>query len=284
MRELRERTESPNRKALSQRELASEIGVAHSRISKLEAEEDETEPSLSDLLAYRSYFNVSIDYLLGLESEPSTDVDLKAISNEYGISSKSMENIRRIIDKDCSLRCYNDVLDDYTLAMRYVVNAFLESISLEDFFIDFVDYLNFYAMSDESVYIWSTYQQEIENYNDITIKDFYTDFLSDADCDSSKMVLNPDIFDDVLLNKVKNSIKDIKRNSALYNELNYLEWVRISGNIEKIKEDIKSNSNLSEKDKENMINALLNDSIHKNRLNKLQKELERYKNINNDRH
>ncbi|MFR5080192.1 MAG: hypothetical protein ACLTDX_20150 [[Clostridium] innocuum] len=98
------------------------------------------------------------------------------------------------------------------------------------------------------------------------------------------MVLNPDIFDDVLLNKVKNSIKDIKRNSALYNELNYLEWVRISGNIEKIKEDIKSNSNLSEKDKENMINALLNDSIHKNRLNKLQKELERYKNINNDRH
>ncbi|MCB6266779.1 hypothetical protein LI251_15775, partial [Longicatena sp. 210702-DFI.1.160] len=59
---------------------------------------------------------------------------------------------------------------------------------------------------------------------------------------------------------------------------------RISGNIEKIKEDIKSNSNLSEKDKENMINALLNDSIHKNRLNKLQKELERYKNINNDRH
>lgn len=47
------------------------------------------------------------------------------------------------------------------------------------------------------------------------------------------MVLNPDIFDDVLLNKVKNSIKDIKRNSALYNELNYLEWVRISGNIEK---------------------------------------------------
>ena len=98
------------------------------------------------------------------------------------------------------------------------------------------------------------------------------------------MVLNPDIFDDVLLNKVKNIIKDIKRNSALYNELNYLEWVRISGNIEKIKEDIKSNSNLSEKDKENMINALLNDSIHKNRLNKLQKELERYKNINNDRH
>ena len=66
------------------------------------------------------------------------------------------------------------------------------------------------------------------------------------------MVLNPDIFDDVLLNKVKNSIKDIKRNSALYNELNYLEWVRISGNIEKIKEDIKSNSNLSEKDKENI--------------------------------
>ena len=47
---------------ISQRTLASSIGVSQSAISKIEKEE--TEPSLLTLLKIADYFHVSVDYLI----------------------------------------------------------------------------------------------------------------------------------------------------------------------------------------------------------------------------
>ena len=59
LRELRKK------KNLGQIELAKNLGVGKSIISLWE--KDECEPTLSKLIAISKFFNVSIDYLAGLE-------------------------------------------------------------------------------------------------------------------------------------------------------------------------------------------------------------------------
>lgn len=131
-RELRENTETNKKSAISQRDLAKQINVAHSRISKLENEFDTTIPSLNDLIAYRDYFNVSIDYLLGFEDEPTVDVDLRAISKEFGVSAKALNNIRDILmEYDSSKRLEN------------CLNVFLESKYFVYFLSSWCDYYEF---------------------------------------------------------------------------------------------------------------------------------------------
>ena len=50
---------------LSQRKLATDLGVTQACIGKWET--GDREPSLDDLIKVAKYFNVSTDYLLGLE-------------------------------------------------------------------------------------------------------------------------------------------------------------------------------------------------------------------------
>jgi repressor LexA len=54
-------------KGLSTRAMGEEIGVSHVAISYYE--NCKREPTLSVMEAYSKYFNVSIDYLIGLSNE-----------------------------------------------------------------------------------------------------------------------------------------------------------------------------------------------------------------------
>mgnify|MGYP000158889329 CR=1 FL=1 len=51
-------------KNLSMRQLAEEIGISHVAISYYES--SKREPTLTVLQAYAKYFNVTVDYLIGL--------------------------------------------------------------------------------------------------------------------------------------------------------------------------------------------------------------------------
>lgn len=216
LRELRERTESQDKKALSQRELANEIGVAHSRISKLEAIDDVTEPSISDLLAYRSYFNVSIDYLLGLENEPSTDIDAKAVSKVYGISVKALYNIKRTLEE------YDGSYPEFPEGhLQETLNEILESDYFELFLRNCSKYFMFYPSHSTYAYTWCagrrlTENQEVFTFDICTQAD---DFIEDAD----KITMNSESFADILLSILKDDIKRIKESSYMYYKENLKE-------------------------------------------------------------
>lgn len=55
---------------LSQQKLADKLGISSSGIAHLEL--SESEPKSSTLIAYSKYFDVSTDYLLGLEDDFGT--------------------------------------------------------------------------------------------------------------------------------------------------------------------------------------------------------------------
>lgn len=52
---------------LSQRELAAQMGVGNSTISRIER--DESLPDTNTLIAYMDYFCISADWILGRENE-----------------------------------------------------------------------------------------------------------------------------------------------------------------------------------------------------------------------
>lgn len=225
--ELRERTESPFRKALSQRELATEIGVAHSRISKLEAIDDETEPSISDLLAYRSYFNVTIDYLLGLESDPSTDVDLRSIAKDFGLTARSIKNLRESV-------CENRTAGIYNGDSKKILNALniiLESDYLPLFLKECDRFFNYFPKFGTTIYAFSDGSNDRLNNDFISSSNKYVyklevnvkDFMEDYD----KNLLLPKDFQKIIADNIITYLFDIRMLTKTYNENCVIELERI---------------------------------------------------------
>lgn len=154
-RKLRLDTETNEKKPISQRALAQKIGVVYTRINKLESEDDETEPSLFDLTAYSKYFNVSVDYLLGFADETTKNVEIKEITKKYGLSSKSLTNLQKIIEP-----CLKDTLNEL------LENDFLKNVltSITDY-IDIIPKFNDERFDevkiDKDIYFW-IYANDVE--------------------------------------------------------------------------------------------------------------------------
>lgn len=273
LRELRERTETQDKKALSQRELANEIGVVHSRISKLEAIDDETEPSISDLLAYRSYFHVSIDYLLGLEIEPTIDSDIKQIANEYGISSRALANIKKVTGG------FNHVdIDDYEYTYCYALNTILESYELELFLKQCIKYFNFYPSSEEYTYVWTgtpepfVPKSDEDDYYEICIKANADDFF---DYPNMAIITSKD-FDDILWNSLKTPLSFIKKSSYNYYKNNIEELKRVEQELAKYTSNT-ANSDFIDDTSFGVIERKLN---YLKNIKHLKEEIEKYKHNN----
>lgn len=272
LKELRESTETNERKALSQRELAAVINISHSRISKLESLDDETEPSLSDLIAYRNFFNVSIDYLLGFESEPSTNIELKTISKEYGISAKALVNIKNIL-LDHSFAAKENP-DNFEGRLKSTLNTLLESPMFEIFLKNCSRYFSYYPFSNEFAYAISLKTQPFDPENDdyeINIQANYDDFFED----NNKLTFDSHEFNDMILSTVKNTLILIKEDSEFYykNLLKELEYLKAE-----------YESFISALDKSNaFFNRFSDDDIERLKRNrqikiaKIQKEIQKYK-------
>ena len=81
---------------LSQQKLADNLGISSSGIAHLEL--SESEPKSSTLIAYSKFFDVSTDYLLGLEDDfgTRTSAPMKIASLS---SSNYSDEERRIIEE-----------------------------------------------------------------------------------------------------------------------------------------------------------------------------------------
>ncbi len=74
-------------KAYTQQELADRLDVSKSAISAYE--QDRKVPSLETLIQLATYFNVSVDYLLGFEQSNMLDIS--------GLSQDSQDSIRDLV-------------------------------------------------------------------------------------------------------------------------------------------------------------------------------------------
>lgn len=98
--------------------------INQSAISKLEGGSTQY-PKKDTLSAYKTYFNVSIDYLLGFTNIQSTNPNMEYISNITGLSEKSLlvlDYLRRFNGKKNSatamlnystITCLNKILETY---------------------------------------------------------------------------------------------------------------------------------------------------------------------------
>lgn len=52
--------------------------------------------SIENIKILANYFNVSMDYIQGFTNEKTTNVEVKNISNIYGLSEKALENLKKL--------------------------------------------------------------------------------------------------------------------------------------------------------------------------------------------
>lgn len=205
-RELRESTETDQKNAISQRKLAEFTGLKHPRISILENDNDDTIPSINDLLAYRDYFNVSIDYLLALEEASTTSPSMRNIYDEYGLSEASLQNLNYI---------HENQVDEFGLPYMEALNLILESNMLVDFLTYFYRFIKFNT-SESLTYAFNS-KITTENFDEYVHSLNSESFRQDID----KISVDSTIFEDILLNKAKDLLKDIKKEDI--DHLHYLE-------------------------------------------------------------
>lgn len=200
--DLRKSTETADQKAISQRELARRTGLTFPRISNLENASDDTEPSIADLLAYRNYFNVSVDYLLCLEDEPTTDVNIKALVEKYGLSSESLNNLERLITRAES-GFFGDPLR--------ILNTIIESSQLAAFLWTLEKYLDFYSIRKKEYVLFDISYDE-NKQQIIDLKSLYLDRVHDKEV----LYITADRFEQIALDDVKELLISIKKLSTEY--------------------------------------------------------------------
>lgn len=81
---------------LTQKELASKLGIGQSTI--VGYERGEREPTINNLSLYAKYFNVSADYLLGLEDDFGVKVNDREIEKrpDYDLTDKQLADFIKL--------------------------------------------------------------------------------------------------------------------------------------------------------------------------------------------
>ena len=124
---------SPKCQGKSQNEIASEIGIASSVITKIKQGKS-TDPSAGTIYAISKYFGVSADWILGLPSPDMEEMNDVTAAEQIGCSRGTYETLKRI---------FSGVwMDDEN---ENIFPMFLEEIS-EDFLLAFQ---NFFIKSKE---------------------------------------------------------------------------------------------------------------------------------------
>lgn len=136
------------RKGISQTELCKNIQMKTSTLSAIITGERKN-PRIETIVPIAKGLNVSLDYLLGITNEPTTDIDLQAMSEKYGISSKALANIEGV-KMSYELLSYDDY-SEHNLSFSEVFNTLLESELFENFIIDLLNYLDYQPKRDDVV-------------------------------------------------------------------------------------------------------------------------------------
>lgn len=215
---------------MSINELDSITKLGKTTISRLL--NDKGNPTAKTIRTISQALNVSSDYILGLQDDFTTNLDLLSISNDYGISSKAMnklktlysftketdwnsESIKEAIERqgyeqtlnrvNLLKKRYNDVFD--------ALNTILESKHLDMMLREFSNYINFFPSERNSTMmatINNNFYESLNNGNskrELTINDF-----------DNQVMLTSITFNNYLLDNVVNYFKKIKENSDIYKE------------------------------------------------------------------
>ncbi len=103
------------------------ISISHSQLNKYERLGNTEAMSVNNLLALAEFYNVSIEYLLGISNSKSNSVIDKSTSKKFGLTDKSMERLK--------------ALNKHNPVMLKVVNCVLED---DEFWKDFIPLVNDY--------------------------------------------------------------------------------------------------------------------------------------------
>lgn len=86
-------------KIYTQRELCEaikeKIGVkfSFSKLSRLEKGDDKQMPSINTLLAISEFFDVSLEYLVGLSEIAEKNINYKEVNKMFGLSQRAMKKM-----------------------------------------------------------------------------------------------------------------------------------------------------------------------------------------------
>ncbi len=180
----------------SQLDLCREIDMRPTTLNSI-ITGDRENPRIETIVSIARGLNTSLDYLLGITDEPSTNINLQSVSKKYGLTSKSLNNIKETT-RDIEGNQFSEHLQ-----RSQAINVLLESPLLEDFLACFSDYLNFYHSLDSYSFISKVEDDNLKN-NTLEFKD------SDGFLTSQNMV------DIVLLESLKNVLIKIKEHSEFY--------------------------------------------------------------------
>lgn len=133
-------------KNLTQAKLAVELGIGKTTLASYE--QGKNEPSIKTLAKISNYFHVSIDYLLGLTTVKSTNIDISYMSNYLGLTEKSIAELNAFC---------NIANNPYDIKMKQKLDTLNLLLSSNCDILDKInDYLNFSAThfrkyNDESI-------------------------------------------------------------------------------------------------------------------------------------
>lgn len=185
-------------------------------------------PPSDKLISFAEYFNVSTDYLLGLENEPQNKND-RFISQELGLSQESIDNLRelRSIDVfDSILKGGIDKLlsSDFNLVMNFNSELFeyLKDCDFSDLFIGGYGFDCSFKLSDYKELKLAKIKKilsALDNHLNNTVEKMYESIRTGND---------EEIFIDTRKKEkeqLKNSIRKLKKEISEY-EIGSLEYNR----------------------------------------------------------
>lgn len=126
-------------------EIAQEIGVSKSQVSNYLSDKKFSMPSADKLVLLASFFNVTVDYLLGLTDTKSLDVVDQKMSKEFGLSDDAMNKLKSNLEHtDLNLplnyKKYSET-DLINFVIRNFSRYFLSPMI--DYFYAYEEYKNF---------------------------------------------------------------------------------------------------------------------------------------------
>lgn len=206
----------------TQTDLCNEIGMKTSTLNAIITGERKN-PRIETIVPIAKGLNTSLDYLLGLSDEPSLNVELKAISKEYGISVKAMENIKKMNVPMNEIIGYpfrgtpQETIQEYEKSVaernkhRFIaLNELLESKEVLNFFEILYDFFHYYKSIEDGAMVIPFSGDTEELICNLRVGDLFDNALPGG---SYAIYDNDNIYDELLLKKVSDRLTAIKRRS-----------------------------------------------------------------------
>lgn len=200
----------------SQLELCKEIDMSPTTLNSI-ITGDRENPRIETIVFIAKGLNTSVDYLLGITDEPSTNINLQSISKEYGITSKALNNIKKIT-RDSKGRRFSEHIH-----RSQAIKVLLESSLLQKLIDNFSDYLNYYATQDGSAFISDIHDSNVKSDCTFEFKD------------GSGFLTSQSMIDLFLLETLKNTFTEIREQSEIYKSKQIKELKTLSEKYDKLK-------------------------------------------------